>query len=428
MRRILYKFPLCLLLLLTIMALPALSSTVHAAAAAQGNGKITGQLVNGTHKNAPVAGETVTLQTAQGQKSQDYATAKTDAQGNFSFEQLPTDKTINYAVYIRYQGTQYTSDVVTLDSKPVQQFKLVVYDATSDPSNVAITGSTVLVQEPDAQKGILTISQIYIFRNLGAQAFVGSLDASKGKPKALFFSLPANVKNITLDDGFNGYRSIQIGDGFASEAALLPGITEYTISYQVSYTGSSYDFRYHAMYPTVELTVMVPTSLHASSNELKSNGVVTANQHPYEQYKTLGLRTDNEVHVQIQGLPAVAAQEPPTRINPLLVWLIVAGVLLLAVLGIIWFLYTTRKRQATKLPRTTVTKKGTPARAEKTKQVERPKKDAGDQQQALLQELLQLDRAYEAGKINKATYQERRARTKARLRAILSEQEEATRR
>ena len=44
-----------------------------------------------------------------------------------------------------------------------------------------------------------------------------------------------------------------------------------------------------------------------------------------------------------------------------------------------------------------------------------------EKEQALLQELLDLDKAFEAGKLTKKVYQERRAKTKARLRAIMRE-------
>jgi hypothetical protein len=43
-----------------------------------------------------------------------------------------------------------------------------------------------------------------------------------------------------------------------------------------------------------------------------------------------------------------------------------------------------------------------------------------DQQQALLQELLELDRVFEAGKIKKVEYQEKRSQVKAQLRRLMS--------
>jgi hypothetical protein len=45
----------------------------------------------------------------------------------------------------------------------------------------------------------------------------------------------------------------------------------------------------------------------------------------------------------------------------------------------------------------------------------------------LLHELLELDKRYEAGKMSKSTYQERRAKLKARLRALMSDREAARR-
>ena len=45
----------------------------------------------------------------------------------------------------------------------------------------------------------------------------------------------------------------------------------------------------------------------------------------------------------------------------------------------------------------------------------------GESEKALLQELLELDKGYEAGKMKKAVYQERRAKIKAKLRALMGE-------
>ena len=47
-----------------------------------------------------------------------------------------------------------------------------------------------------------------------------------------------------------------------------------------------------------------------------------------------------------------------------------------------------------------------------------------EQQKKLLRELLELDKAHEAGKMSKAVYEERRAKAKARLRTLISESEQ----
>jgi len=124
----------------------------HAAA----NGRIYGQLLDGTKKNAPVVGQNVTLQLAQGNNARDMSSVKTDAHGSFAFNALDTVKTINYAVYTRYQGAQYYTNLIDLSTKAVQQVNLIVYEATSSAAGIAIVQATVLLHEPDAQGGVLS--------------------------------------------------------------------------------------------------------------------------------------------------------------------------------------------------------------------------------------------------------------------------------
>ena len=73
----------------------------------------------------------MTLQMSQDGSARDLATSKTNAHGTYTFTNLATDKTVSYALYISYQGAQYTSNVITLASKSVQQMNLTVYDATA---------------------------------------------------------------------------------------------------------------------------------------------------------------------------------------------------------------------------------------------------------------------------------------------------------
>jgi hypothetical protein len=377
-------------------------------------------LLDGSNHNALLAGQTVTLQIAQSGNAQDLATSTTDAHGTFSFNNLATDKTINYAVYIRYQGAQYVSDLITLDSKPVQQVNLTVYQATTSTANVAIVDATVLLSEPDMHKGTFSVSEIFAFKNLDTHSFVGSLDASKGKPNALLFSLPHGARNIALSKGFDGYKEIQVERGFASDAALPPGDSEFSFTFDVPYSSSVYDFSYVAMYPTVSLSFLIPPDVHANSGLLTAQGVITANQHPYRLFKTSKLLANQEVHVGLEGLPVPTTVSAPSPLNTSNIWLIVALLLMLAVLGVTWFLYRSQRLR--------VAAKGQKRTVQASKHVTaRAKKRASDRQEELLAELLELDNAFESGALTKAVYQERRAKTKAQLRALISEQEASRR-
>src|SRR5258706_16429399 len=138
---------LLIVLLITLLFLFPLTASAHTLANGAGTGRIYGQLLDGTKKNAPVAGQSVTLQMAQGNNGSDLTKATTDAQGRYTFSGLNTDKTINYAVYTLYQGAQYFTNLVGLSSKPVQQVNLTVYDATTSIGNIAIVQSSVLIEK-----------------------------------------------------------------------------------------------------------------------------------------------------------------------------------------------------------------------------------------------------------------------------------------
>ncbi|GAC1465941.1 MAG: hypothetical protein PVSMB5_08240 [Ktedonobacteraceae bacterium] len=409
---------LAAVLFFALTTLP-IHAVVHAAAS---DGHIYGQLLDGSNKNAPLANQTVTLQVAQGSGGKDASSAKTDAQGNFSFVNLATDKTLSYAVYIRYQGAQYVSPVVTLDSKPEQKLDLTVYEATRDAQNIAIVQASVLVREPDVRRGVLSVSEVFALQNLNNHAYVGSFDASQGKPNALRFTLPQGAKNVALGKGFEGYHVIQVDRGFASDAALLPGSNEFSFSFELPYTTSTYDFQYETIYPTVQLSFLVDPNLHASVNTLKAAGVVEASNHSYLVFKGTVLPARQQITMHLEGLPLTASASSPS-FNATTIWLIVAVVLMCALAALTWFLYRSRRNAALAVA-------GQPKSAQRPagkNVVPQPAHAREERQQKLLQELLQLDKDYEAGKLAKAAYEERRGKAKARLRTLMSEREASKR-
>jgi hypothetical protein len=396
------------------------------AATRTGTGRIYGQLLDGTKRNAPVAGQGVTLQMAQGDNARDLTSVTTDVHGVFAFSGLDTDKTINYAVYTLYKGAQYYTDLIDLSTKPVQQINLTVYDATTSIANIAIVQANVLVDKVDAQNGLITIAENFFFENLGLTTYVGSLQANGSKPNALRFSLPHNARKLSLSSGFNGYQVIQVDPGFATDAALPPGTSQFAFSFQVPYPISSYDFSYTAVYPTVDLSLLVPLNIHASSSGMDSLGPVNANQHTYQQFKAQKLLAGDQIHVQLGGLPVPqsAATASPSPLNQNTLWFIVAFLLMLAIVSVTWFVYRFSRRQMRARQKQTPRRGGSGADVGRGP-LGRPSSSSAspsskDQQEALLQELLDLDTAYEAGKIKEAEYQERRAKTKARLRSVMS--------
>ncbi|GCF08323.1 carboxypeptidase-like regulatory domain-containing protein [Dictyobacter arantiisoli] len=391
------------------------------AASAEKNGRISGVVVDGSNKQAPLVDQSVTLQMAQNNASHDVSTVKTDKTGKFTFPTVDTDQTITYVIYTQYQGAQYVSNAINFGNSTAKAVTVQVYEATQQMQNIAIVQSNVLVRNPDPAKGIITISQAFSFQNLNPKTFVGSLNASKGKPDALFFSLPAGVRNITLGAGFAGYQVLQIDKGFATNAALLPGSNDFSFSYELPYTQSNYNLSYQTQYPTVALSFLIDPNIHASSAQLTSAGIVNANNQEYHAYKaTTLLPAQSTITIALSGLAVARSTNGSLAWNAGSIWLIVGILVLAAIIVMTWFLYRARRHRV-----------GLQSRAAKTSAGKGEKDIAPaetlDPQQKLLQTLLALDQDYAAGKLNKATYEEKRNKTKARLRSLKSEKESVRR-
>lgn len=407
----------CMLILCFLFPIPA---SAHGDA---GTGRINGRLLNGTRHNAPVAGQSVTLQMAQGDTARDLTSVTTDAHGMFSFSGLHTDKTINYAVYTLYQGAQYYTDLIDLSSKPVQQVNLTVYEATTSTANLAIVQVNLLVDKVDAQAGLITIAENFFFENLGVTSYVGSLQANGGKPNALRFSLPKGARHLSLSSGFNGYQMVQVDAGFATNAAVPPGTSQFAFSFQVPYTSSNYDFSSTVVYPTLDLSLLVPLDYHVSSAVLASKGTVNANQRTYQQFRAQRLLVGAEIHAELDGLPVPSTAASPSPISQNTLWFIAAVVIMVTIVAVTLFVYGLTRRRVPGRSRRKRTASREAARrpgGERSSASSKARAAPEDQEQALLQELLELDKAYEAGKIKKAEYEERRAQTKARLRSLMN--------
>ncbi|HEX4713731.1 MAG TPA: hypothetical protein VH164_02265, partial [Ktedonobacteraceae bacterium] len=152
-------------LLLLCLIFPHMSGVVHAASMGSA-GRVSGQLLNGSHNNAPVANQSVTLQMAQGNNSRDLVTITTDAQGHYTFGALESDSSVQYAVYTLYQGAQYFTNLIDLSKNANQQVNLTVYDATTSTANLAVVQASILLDKPNQQSGTLNVSEDFFFENL----------------------------------------------------------------------------------------------------------------------------------------------------------------------------------------------------------------------------------------------------------------------
>ena len=178
------------------------------------------------------------------------------------------------------------------------------------------------------------------------------------------------------------------------------------------------------------MSLLVPPTLQVDPGFMTSDGITTSGDHPYRLFKSSDLLSGDQIHISLEGLPTSVPTNSTQLLNTNTIWLIVGGIILLAIIGVVGYLANLNRRKKTASTRKKAKGKSTvAASARKNTSVEKNTKKETvpstpkDKQEALLHELLLLDKSFEAGKLSKAAYNDRRAKTKARLRSLLSEQE-----
>lgn len=396
---------------------PALSSAAMQAQAhpLDTNGTITGTLVNGTHNNAAVAGQSVTLQeTILHNQAKDVMTTKSDAAGHFSFKGVDTGDGGTYAVYTHFNGGTFASVPITFDSGPTQSTTLTIYDTTPNASAISITNVTLLFSQPHVDKGLLPIGEFVTFRNSAAAAYVTSTAPANGMPMNLLrFALPSNATNLTLGAGFAGQQIQQVNTGFASSATLPPGTTQFAFAFDVPYSTTQYTYTFKAEYPAQLVNLLLPQNVQTSGHDFTTQAPVEALGQKYQSLSRNSMKHDEVASLTLRNLPQPGQ---PSYLDFRQLVLVVGGLSLLLLLLLALFL-----KRGDLVALTMPAQRSAP-RGRKAAQRKSVLADAEQEaeRRRLLKSLLDLDKQHSAGKVSDKDYRRERDETRATLRALLA--------
>ena len=394
-----------LLALLAALALAVAGVALPAVpVAAQANGQIDGNVLDGTVNGKPLAGQSVTLVQHVGAGEHAIATAVTDAQGVFHFSGLATDQADLYVATIQYQGATYSTDPISLaGSAHPPLVTLLVYDATASDAQIGVGRVVVLLRDPDVLAGTIGVSELFTVVNVGQRAYVGSPGPADGKPMNLLrFGLPDGARDLVTQDGFSGSQMFQVDRGFASTAAVPPGETQFTFAYAYPYDGTRALFTYRAIYPTGQVVIIAPPDMTVIAPRLTSAGKINSAGGQVQVWQGESYPAGSSVSIELAKLPV------PGEKNLLNVPLLygVAGLLALLAFGLVGY-YLVRG----------------PGRPDGARAAARPAAtgtaslDAATTPQALVRALANLDREREAGKLDETPYRIQRDALKAELKA-----------
>lgn len=380
---------IAMVLLVLSLATPAL--------AADGNGKINGQLVNGSKQPGSVADQSITMKVLRNGSEQQTLTAKSDSEGRFTFSGLNTSG-YSYQIIVTYQEAEYDGDQITFAPGETEKtIKVDVYNSTGSDENISVVMAHTIVYHG---KGELMVKEYYQVANMSDTTYIGSkvLPADATKKETLRFPMPEGAKNLQTGNGLMSCCVYNTQGGFVDSMAVMPGAKEITFTYSVSYKSAEYLFSRKAEYPTVRYDFLY------QGNATPGTGL-TADEPLDIQGTTLSHMSATDIkkgvvlEARFTGLPKASASP--------IIWIGLTALVLAGGFGASIVLRQ-RQPQPVKVAATATTHsaaRGAVAPAQR--------------KQKLLLELAQLDDAFENGKISEEAYRQRRAEKKSQLLSLV---------
>ncbi|MBI5304177.1 MAG: hypothetical protein HY868_18740 [Chloroflexi bacterium] len=404
-----------------LLALFAPSARVDAQAG--GQGKLEGQIVNGT-KDAKLQNPSslvVTLYSAVANASTPISqTTKSDNDGKFVFASLDTNAGTRYLLTTTYLGVDYASDVFTFAANQTTVTQtLQVHDTTTDRASLQVMQTHLVI---DVQPRILQIVQIVQVVNMSDRAIIHAgphdptlIVPTLAKAQAFQFDSPT-VESTTL-----------VGDGVITYTLpFAPGVDQIVFNYTVPYTPPTYDFRLALPFDTPTLRILLSdVKANVQSSQLGATSLFpTQSGQTFLQTTASSIKAGTEVRATFSNLTGAGSSAtapsggpvsaPTGQDNNTLIAGVVLGVVGIAALGLIGFAIT--RRRAAQF-----------AEDEEYEEEEEEAPASTDSQRLeLLQKLADLDDEFEAGKIAQEEYKQQRDAIKAELRELMQAKDAET--
>jgi hypothetical protein len=393
-RKSIILFAAFAMLALALMALP----TPDASAQTDGQGKIEGQLVNGTKDARISANIPITLYyAAMGASGAMSTTTQADANGRFTFTNLDAITTTRYLAQANYTGVDYFSDLFRFDANQTTiPISMTVYETTTVPAVIKVNQTHLIFT---VHTRAFEVQQIVAVENTSDRMYIGE---ALGGPHRATLTLPilADATNLTFDDPSVDSTTLR-GDAVLTYTLPIgPGKDNIIYSYAVPFDPPTYEFSLELPYDTAKFGIFMPDvgaaiqSPQLSASFPMSGVVGTPNFVGGTAEKVAAGTT---IKATFSNLPAVV-NEPTASTetnapadNSQLVGGIVLGIAMLAAIGLI--AYPILRQRATR-----------PASLA-----------AANRRMELLQAIADLDDDFEAGEIPEADYTEQRAALKAKL-------------
>jgi hypothetical protein len=267
---------------------------------------LTVRAVQGTIGGPGVKDDSVRIEVL----SQDHVAAKIETKlsetGEVSIGGLPVGPGFQPVVTVTHAGVEYRVIGEPVTASP-QNLDVTVYETTDKPVGWEVRMRHVMLQPTEA--GVQVIDMLAI-DNATDRAYVGT-PGSDGKPVTFELPLPANATDVQLSGAFHDCCTQIVGGKIINTMAIVPGNTQYQISYLVPMTGGKAEIATSAPAVTKQLIIFAPddgTSIEAAGLE---SGISDMGQKKVRYFKGSALPAGSNVKLTISGTPTRLTSSQP---------------------------------------------------------------------------------------------------------------------
>jgi cytochrome c551/c552 len=264
---------------------------------ASSGGTVAGKVVNGSDEAAR-SGVEVTITPFMGDVAGTGQTIASDAEGAFSFDELPWDR--SYAISVNYKGAEYTTDKMVFNpGEDRKTLNLPVYEPSLSDENIRIEEAHLIVQVLD---GDVTVADLNVFNNTGDTIYIGGKELSEGRKESLRYSLPEGAFNLNFIHGLDTESVVTTEGGFSDTTSILPGPKRAVFSYNVPLKSGNAIIEKSILYPTSSfLLLILETENKFVVEGLSEEEPVVINNEKFLKWTGLDLPAGSEVVIEIKS-------------------------------------------------------------------------------------------------------------------------------
>ncbi len=372
-----------------------------------GTGTVSGLVTNGTAGSNVPTDLKVNLYVISAQGAREPIESTVGPDGRYTFEKVDIQANQRYLVTTTYKGRAYGSEAKTGDPKTnTLDLPISIYETTTDSSGLSIVAWVSQIQVIDNS---LQITDFLQFLNSGDKAYSSDVSVDGSRFAGVQFQVPNDAEILSADATNPRYTVGADGHSVVDTAPVLPGEGYiFQMVYRVPYSGDRQiaqviPYRVNGAYRLLSNNAGVSIT----SDKLKALGTQDLSGVKYDAYgDTLDLKAGGTVSYRVQGgsTASSTATGTPTNVissNQLIPLILVTAGLVVMGMGVGVYLRGRKRSPA----------------------AETAAVDPQVLMDGLIRQIAELDISYKAGSLDEDTYQKRRGQLKARLAALMDQDE-----